>query len=65
VISNDGRGGEVSQTIVCIVIDVNEKPVIADGNNTSLMFSIQIRSYRESSGKVEITDEDVGKYIYV
>jgi hypothetical protein len=24
VISNDGRGGEVSQTIVCIVIDVNE-----------------------------------------
>jgi hypothetical protein len=45
VISNDGRGGEVSQTIVCIVIDVNEKPVIlTDGNNTSLMFSIQIRS---------------------
>jgi hypothetical protein len=45
LISNDGRGGEVSQTIVCIVIDVNEKPVIlTDGNNTSLMFSIPIRS---------------------
>jgi hypothetical protein len=44
VISNDGRGGEVSQTIV--LLDVNEKPVIlTDGNNTSLMFSIRIRSY--------------------
>jgi gliding motility-associated-like protein len=61
VISNDGRGGEVSQTIVCIVIDVNEKPVIlTDGNNTSLMFSIpELDPTGTILGKVEITDEDV------
>jgi hypothetical protein len=30
-----------------------------DGNNTSLMFSIQLDPSRNILGKVEITDEDV------
>jgi gliding motility-associated-like protein len=61
VISNDGRGGEVSQTIVCTVIDVNEKPIILkEGNDTSLTFSIpELDPKGTILGKVEVTDQEV------
>jgi gliding motility-associated-like protein len=65
VISNDGRGGEVLQKIVCNVTDVNEKPIIfKEGNDKLLTLSISELDLKGTIlGKVIVTDQDIANKV--
>jgi gliding motility-associated-like protein len=60
LVSNDGRGGEVTQTLLFTVVDVNENPVILNANaNNLIAFSVSELDPKDTIvGKIEITDQD-------
>tara|TARA_R110000868_G_scaffold157854_2_gene385351 strand:- start:1974 stop:4439 length:2466 start_codon:yes stop_codon:yes gene_type:complete len=60
LVSNDGRGGEVTQTLFFTVVDVNENPVILNANaNNLIAFSVSELDPKDTVvGKIEITDQD-------
>lgn len=60
LISNDGRGGEVSQALTFTVIDVNEKPIILNaGAGNLIAFYISELDEKETIvGEIESVDQD-------
>jgi gliding motility-associated-like protein len=60
LISNDGKGGEVTESLTIKIIDINENPVILNADTNNLIaFSIPELDLKDTIiGKIEITDQD-------